>query len=129
FYWLALGILGVWRVTHMLASEDGPWNVLARLRRSAGTGFWGRMLECVYCLSLWVALPFAALICNSAGQRLSLWLAWSAGALLVERLMEHRRDPPAAVYFEHGGTPDGLLREEKGRVAEEGHRKSAGSPD
>ena len=40
FYWLALGILAVWRVTHLLHAEDGPWDVLYRLRRRLGDGFW-----------------------------------------------------------------------------------------
>jgi hypothetical protein len=120
FYWLALGILGVWRVTHMLASEDGPWNLWVRLRRAAGNGFWGELLDCIYCLSLWVALPFAVIIGSGAAEIFCLWLGLSAGALIVERLTEHRRDPPPAVYFDAGSAPDGLLRKEAGSMAENG---------
>ena len=124
FYWLALGILGVWRVTHMLASEDGPWDIWVRLRRAAGSGFWGDLLDCVHCLSLWVALPFAILIGSGAVETFCVWLALSAGTLAMERLLERRRDPPPAVYFE-GGAPDGLLREESGSVAESGRSADA----
>jgi len=41
-------------------AEDGPGDLLARLRGLAGESLWGKMLDCFYCLSLWVALPFAA---------------------------------------------------------------------
>jgi hypothetical protein len=51
FYRLLLGILAVWRITHLLNAEDGPWEVVVRLRRIAGEGFWGQLLDCFYCLS------------------------------------------------------------------------------
>mgnify|MGYP006951278468 CR=1 FL=1 len=35
-YLLMLGILGVWRITHLLNAEDGPGNIFVRLRRLAG---------------------------------------------------------------------------------------------
>ena len=38
FYSFLLGILSVWRITHLLQAEDGPWAVVVRLRRRAGTG-------------------------------------------------------------------------------------------
>ena len=41
FYLLLVGALSVWRVTHLLQAEDGPWDVVVRLRRSMGEGFWG----------------------------------------------------------------------------------------
>jgi hypothetical protein len=51
--------LAVWRVTHLLAHEDGPWDVVTRLRRWAGGGFWGQLMDCFYCMSLWIAAPAA----------------------------------------------------------------------
>ena len=36
FYWLVLGALAVWRITHLLAAEDGPWDLVLRLRKAAG---------------------------------------------------------------------------------------------
>jgi len=86
FYWLTIGILAVWRVSHLLYAEDGPGDIFARLRRSAGQGFWGRLLDCFYCTSLWVALPLAAWLGETWKQRLLLWPALSAGAILLERL-------------------------------------------
>ena len=62
FYWLVLGILGVWRITHLFYAEDGPWDIFVRLRKLAGSGFWGKLLDCFYCLSLWIAVPFALVL-------------------------------------------------------------------
>ena len=59
WYRLVLGSLVTWRLTHLLNAEDGPWQVLVKLRRAAGDGMLGQLLDCFYCLSLWVAAPFA----------------------------------------------------------------------
>lgn len=82
---IALGVLAVWRVTHLLQAEDGPWELVARLRRAAGPGFWGQLLDCFYCLSLWVALPAALLIGSGWREWLLLWLGLSGGAILLEQ--------------------------------------------
>jgi hypothetical protein len=105
YYWLLLGILGVWRAARLLYAEDGPWNIFAGLRKWAGEGFWGGLLDCFYCLSLWVALPFAYVIGETWKERGLLWLALSGAAILVERIMERaapssERRPAPVVYFE-----------------------------
>ena len=86
YYWFILGVLGVWRVTHLLQAEDGPWDVVIRLRRFGGQSVWGSLLDCFYCLSLWVALPFALGIGETNKEKTLLWLALSGGAILLERL-------------------------------------------
>jgi hypothetical protein len=88
--WVPIAILGVWRITHLLAAEDGPADVVVRLRRAAGDGFWGRLLDCFYCLSLWVAVPFALVVGQRWLERVLLWLALSAGAILLERTTSRR---------------------------------------
>ena len=95
FYRLVIGVLVVWRITHLLFAEDGPWDVIIRLRRRAGDGFWGKLLDCFYCLSLWIAAPLTLLLGNGWAERLLLWPALSAGAILVERLTareKHKED-------------------------------------
>ena len=86
FYRLVVGVLVAWRITHLLFAEDGPWEVIIWLRRQAGAGFWGKLLDCFYCLSLWVAAPLALLLASGWTGRLLLWPALSAGAILLERL-------------------------------------------
>lgn len=94
-----LATLAVWRVTHLSVAEDGPFRVIARVRRSAGRGFWGTLLDCFYCLSLWIAIPFAILLASSWGKRVLLWLAMSAAAILINRFAD-RLAPDSPVYYE-----------------------------
>lgn len=115
-YFLVVGVLAVWRVTHLLNAEDGPWDVFVRLRRRAGHGGWGALLDCFLCLSLWVSLPLALLVGETWSERLLLWPALSAGAILVQRLVDGVVHTPPAAYFEepprNGEIDDVLLRQE-----------------
>lgn len=79
-----LGVLSVWRITHLLQAEDGPWNISIRFRRSVGNGFWGDLLDCFYCLSLWIALPVATLLGDLLIEKILLWPALSAGSILLQ---------------------------------------------
>ena len=88
FYRLTLGILGVWRLTHLLNAEDGPWDLLVRWRQRVGIGFWGSLLDCFYCLSLWVAVPFSIALGRGWKERLLLWPALSGAAILLQRATE-----------------------------------------
>jgi hypothetical protein len=119
FYFLTLGVLAVWRITHLLNAEDGPWDLLVRFRQLAGDGGWGALLDCFYCLSVWVAAPFAYGLGNDWRERLLLWPALSGGAILAERLTANRErnEPPPAVYYEEPKEdPDVLLRKQEGTV-------------
>ena len=109
FYWLTLGILGVWRLTYLLYAEDGPWDVVVRIRRRAGSGFWGGLLDCFYCLSMWIAVPFALFLGERWRERLLLWPALSAGAILLERATAREQSAPSALYFEGQEENDVLL--------------------
>ena len=93
--------LAVWRVTHLLWGEDGPADIFVRLRRALGNGFFGRLLDCFYCLSLWVAAPFAYLSGSAWPERILLWLGFSGGAILLERATAHTPStPPPALWHE-----------------------------
>ncbi|HLW69492.1 MAG TPA: hypothetical protein VKS22_02610 [Candidatus Binataceae bacterium] len=84
-YQFILGAIAAWRITHLLAFEEGPGALLESLRRRIKPGFWGKVFECFYCLSLWVAAPIALLIAQGWRERAILWPALSGGAILVER--------------------------------------------
>lgn len=92
----SIAVLAVWRVTHLLWGEDGPFDLFVRLRALAGAGFFGKLLDCFYCLSLWIAAPLGYLFVTAWTSRALLWLALSGGAILLERLTGHRAAPPAA---------------------------------
>ncbi len=115
YFKLVLGILFVWRITHLLNAEDGPWQMFARLRRTAGTGFWGQLLDCFYCLSLWMAAPLTLLLGTRWQDRLLLWPALSAGAILIERLTQKKEFQLQDFYREDLG-PDEVEDQEDRHV-------------
>ncbi len=117
-YWFMLSVLCVWRVTHLLQAEDGPGDLLVGLRRMAGNGFVGKLLDCFYCLSLWVAAPLAYWVAETRLERLLWWPALSAGAILLERVTSPRSGDAPALYFEGEEKPDALLRTEESTTAE-----------
>ena len=82
---LTLSVLATWRLCHLVAAEDGPFGAVARLRRAAGSGGLGRLMDCPYCLSLWFAAPFAVARASGPGEGVLLWLAISGGACLIEQ--------------------------------------------
>ena len=100
---VVVSLLAVWRVTHLLHVESGPWDLLAALRRGAARIGARRAFECFYCLSLWVAIPFSAVASTDVVRGATLWLALSGGAILAHRLTSDRsladatwRDAPDA---------------------------------
>ncbi|HEX6745797.1 MAG TPA: DUF1360 domain-containing protein [Longimicrobium sp.] len=120
---VAVGVLCVWRVTHLLAAEDGPWDAVARLRRAAGHGMLGRLMDCFYCLSLWVAAPVAALLADGWRAGVPLWLALSGGAILLERATGAAA--PALYHEDEPEEPDELLRREPAGGGEPAPRDDA----
>jgi hypothetical protein len=109
---LVVAILATWRVTHLLANEDGPWDLIARLRARLGNGLLGRLMDCFKCLSLWVAVPMAFFVSGRPVEIVFTWLALSGAACLLERI---GREPliiqPMSESVERG-TNVGMLRSE-----------------
>ena len=106
--------LAAWRVTHLLAFEDGPWDVVVRLRCRLADGFWGRLLDCFYCLSLWTSAPAALFVTTALPDAILTWLALSGAACLLERIGEPRLMMSRIGSTENGGN-HGLLRTETGQ--------------
>jgi hypothetical protein len=92
-----LSMLAVWRVTHLLACEDGPFDLVFKLRKFCGESFFGRLLDCFYCLSLWMAAPLVLLLSADWITRGVTWLALSGGASLLFKATDRPRE-------EKGGT-------------------------
>lgn len=86
--WLrfVLAVLATWRLTHLLACEDGPGDVIVRLRLQLGSGIMGKLMDCFNCLSLWVAFPIALLISWNPVDLILIWLALSGASCLLERV-------------------------------------------
>jgi hypothetical protein len=111
-----LGLLGVWRITHLLHAEDGPGDMIVKLRRLAGDGVIGQAMDCFYCLSLWAAAPFALLIGATWLERLLLWPALSAGAIALDLALQRLKPamPPVVRYAEDEPQPQ--LKQEGSHV-------------
>jgi len=80
-----LAVLATWRVTHLLAGEDGPANLIVRFRALLGQSLAGKLMDCFNCLSLWIAAPAALFVSRSPLEWFFSWLALSGGACLLER--------------------------------------------
>jgi hypothetical protein len=83
---LVVAVFATWRVTHLLASEDGPANIIVRLRALLGHSLVGKLMDCFNCLSLWIAALAALFVSRRPLEWAFAWLALSGGACLLERL-------------------------------------------
>jgi hypothetical protein len=83
-----LAVLATWRVTHLLANEDGPADLIFRFRALLGQSLAGRLMDCFNCLSLWIAAPAALFVSRRPMEWLFTGLALSGGASLLERMVK-----------------------------------------
>jgi hypothetical protein len=87
---LIVASVAAWRVTHLLAYEDGPADVVARIRSHLGDGVLGQLADCFDCMSVWVA-AVGVLALGGKRQRILRWLAISGTAMLLERVTASMR--------------------------------------
>ena len=79
-----LAALATWRVAFLVAREDGPWGCLARLRKALGGGLFGKLIGCVKCAGMWIAIPFAWYVRGTWVELLVIWLALSGVTALID---------------------------------------------
>ena len=89
----ALAALATWRVTHLLAEEDGPANLVVRARARLGTSAAGELMDCFYCLSVWIAAPLTLTVTRRPREVFATWLALSGAACLLEQATEKPQLP------------------------------------
>lgn len=77
--------LATWRLTHLIVAEDGPWDVIVRVRAWFGDSVVGRTMDCFYCMSFWLAIPFSFVVGHDIINCLLSWLAISGAASLLEQ--------------------------------------------
>ncbi len=73
---------------------------MVRLRLMAGKAFLGKLLDCFSCSSLWIAIPLALWLGAGIRERVLLTLAFSGGAVLLERATNPASRWPVAHYRE-----------------------------
>ena len=85
---ILLAVLATWRVSQLIAGEDGPAGVLARLRAAAGRRWFGRLMDCFACVSVWVAAPLALFVDRHFTNWLMSWWALTGAACLLDRVVQ-----------------------------------------
>ena len=125
-FWIrfVLATLATWRVTHLIAAEDGPGDVLVRLRARLGRSFAGALMDCFNCLSIWIAAPAGLFVTRRPLDWLFVWLAVSGAACLLERLGEKPVEIPPMSETSEGEAHDVLWSE---AVGASGSRAAHGS--
>ena len=107
-----LATLAVWRIAHLLAEEDGPWDLVVRLRSALGATFLGRLMDCFYCLSLWISLPLAIWLSQGWIGLLLHWQALSGAACLLEKFAARGKPDAAGIPTLQGETPCVVVKNE-----------------
>jgi hypothetical protein len=105
-----LAVLATWRLSHLLASEDGPGDVVFHLRRHLASSFFGRLMDCFACISIWVAAPLALFVTTRPLTFFFAWLALSGGAMLLEGLRPESAITQQGGETSEGDRSDGMLR-------------------
>lgn len=100
WFYFIISTLAVWRLTHLLVKEDGPFDIIVIIRKKTGTGFFGKMLDCFYCLSIWIALPIGILLGHTWLEKILFWLAISGAACLLEQATTKNDFPDKTEYHE-----------------------------
>ena len=83
--------LAIWRLSYAIVKENGPLMVFARLRARLAasqkrSGGLFDLISCVYCVSFWIGLVGALIVSNNVFEWVGYGLAFSAVAVLIERL-------------------------------------------
>ncbi len=96
---LVLHTLAVWRVSHLVSEEMGPFDSMYKLRKAMGVGFFGSLLSCFYCTSMWVAWVLALYQSDGLIQVAIYTLALSGFACIIFKFSEKNVESKAP-YFE-----------------------------
>jgi hypothetical protein len=116
---LVLFIAAVWRLSNLLANEDGPFHMFKTLRSKIAraevrsrrkNGLLSKLhlyegVNCEYCNSIWFGSFFAAvyLIAPNVALALALPLALSTGAILIKKVVFVLSG--IDTYFDHLNNP------------------------
>lgn len=84
YFRFLIAALATWRVSFLLVREDGPWNIFTALRNKVGSGLVGRLLGCVKCTGMWVAIPLAFFVKGTWLELVVIWLALAGVTALID---------------------------------------------
>jgi hypothetical protein len=86
FVTLLIATLAVWRFSHLVVAEDGPWAMVATARAWAARSMLGALMECFSCVSLVVSAPVAWWLADRWPEGVLIWFGLSGGAMIGQRL-------------------------------------------
>ncbi len=92
--WMALGlsVLAIYRLSYLIAKEDGPFDLFIALRHRAGQHNWfGRGLHCVLCISFWISfLPAFWLFWSRPVNVVVGWFGIAGGVLILYKVLDEQ---------------------------------------
>lgn len=75
--WFVIASLATYYAARSIAQEDGPWGVLDRIRLRFDSGYIGKGIRCVVCVSAYTALAAALFMALLGLYDVWLWpLVW-----------------------------------------------------
>ncbi len=99
---IVLMILATWRISSLIANEDGPRYIFAWFRGQLGIEeelndkgiivrvvpdrFAPQMISCVWCISMWIGAVFF-LLPPPLAQSIALPFAFSTGAIIIDNYL------------------------------------------
>jgi len=66
--------------------EDGPFELVIKLRKKLGNSFLGKLMDCFYCLSIWIGLSVAVFVGSDIIEIVILTIYYSGASVLLEKI-------------------------------------------
>ena len=96
--WLALilSVLAVYRISYLIAKEDGPFDLFAKIRYKGGSikhphDWISRGLNCILCISFWLSLiPVIWLFWGDVVSITLGWLGIAGGVLVLYKVFDEQ---------------------------------------
>jgi hypothetical protein len=79
-------VVVVWRITHLIGVEDGPFDLIIKLRKLAGNSFLGKLMDCFYCLSIWIGFFAAWYAATGFAEIIIFTIYYSGASILLEKI-------------------------------------------
>src|SRR5947208_4834105 len=77
----------VYRVSHLISQEDGPFEIIFKFRKLLGKSWLGKLMDCFYCISIWFALFFTFIfVKDEIGKIVLESFAISGAAIAIHKI-------------------------------------------
>lgn len=97
WFGLVLSILAVYRISYLIAKEDGPFDMFMVIREKADPlnpplDWIGRGLRCILCVSFWLSLIPAILLFQGMGfwDFMVGWFGIAGGVLVLYKVIDEQ---------------------------------------